>query len=215
MYHLLAAHRQPHRCSNLFARVLLQIPDDLVWSGACLFSPQVMYSPPMFYCRTIQLIPTARTKRWRPSNSPHPLHIRSPEALPAPLTSLAFLPIPMERAMLPRTDAMNVHWGLHDCAVQDEADVLERAVSWRRWIHRYNPYVRVCKEVDYMRHISAECIVSTSPRTNIRVTAVPNSPAQFVASQDLIGRMSVFLRGELLVCPNAEVEFLVTFVIPS
>ncbi|KAH9992157.1 hypothetical protein BJV77DRAFT_455127 [Russula vinacea] len=39
------------------------------------------------------------------------------------------------------------------------------------------------------------------------------TPTQFAASQDLISRMTVFLRRELLVWPNADVEFLVTFVI--
>ncbi|KAI0300706.1 hypothetical protein B0F90DRAFT_1722579 [Multifurca ochricompacta] len=39
------------------------------------------------------------------------------------------------------------------------------------------------------------------------------TPTQFAASQDLISRMTVFLRREFLVWPNADVEFLVTFVI--
>ncbi|KAI0263551.1 hypothetical protein BC834DRAFT_924879 [Gloeopeniophorella convolvens] len=86
-------------------------------------------------------------------------------------------------------------WGPRDRAAQDEADALDRAVSRRRWIYHHELYAK---------HVASN--------KHTRYRPYP-SPAQFTASQDLISRMTVFLRRELLVWPNLDVEFLVTFVI--
>lgn len=34
-------------------------------------------------------------------------------------------------------------WGLRDRSAQDEADALQRAVSWRRWLYRHDLYAKV------------------------------------------------------------------------
>ncbi|KAH9974896.1 hypothetical protein BGW80DRAFT_1108643, partial [Lactifluus volemus] len=86
-------------------------------------------------------------------------------------------------------------WGRRDHTAQDEADALERAVSRRRWIYQHDLYAK---------HVASNKYTRYRPYP---------TPAQFAASQDLISRMTVFLRRELLVWPNADVEFLVTFVI--
>lgn len=86
-------------------------------------------------------------------------------------------------------------WGTRNRAAQDEADALERAVSRRRWLYQHNLYAKHVASNKYTRYRPCP------------------TPAQFTASQDLISRMTVFLRRELLVWPNADVEFLVTFVI--
>ncbi|KAH8980119.1 hypothetical protein EDB92DRAFT_1954303 [Lactarius akahatsu] len=94
-------------------------------------------------------------------------------------------------------------WGTRNRAAQDEADALERAVSRRRWLYQHNLYAKHVASNKYTRYRPCP------------------TPAQFAASQDLISRMTVFLRRELLVWPNADVEarlspvpfFLVTFVI--
>ncbi|KAI9440282.1 hypothetical protein F5148DRAFT_1258756 [Russula earlei] len=86
-------------------------------------------------------------------------------------------------------------WGPRDRAAQDEADALERAVGRRRWVYQHDLYAKHVASNKYTRY-----------------RPFP-TPAQFAASQDLVSRMTVFLRRELLVWPNADVEFLVTFVI--
>ncbi|KAI0247257.1 hypothetical protein BJV78DRAFT_1397670 [Lactifluus subvellereus] len=86
-------------------------------------------------------------------------------------------------------------WGPRDHAARDEADALERAVSRRRWIYQHNLYAK---------HVASNKYTRYRPYP---------TPTQFAASQDLISRTTVFLRRELLVWPNADVEFLVTFVI--
>ncbi|KAI0271222.1 hypothetical protein BGY98DRAFT_922884 [Russula aff. rugulosa BPL654] len=86
-------------------------------------------------------------------------------------------------------------WGLRDRSAQDEADALQRAVSWRRWIYRHDLYAK---------HVASNKFTRYRPYP---------TPSQFAASQDLVSRMTIFLRRELLVWPNADVEFLVTFVI--
>jgi E3 ubiquitin-protein ligase Topors len=86
-------------------------------------------------------------------------------------------------------------WGSRDRSARHEADALQRAVSRRRWIYQHDLYAK---------HVASNKYTRYRPYP---------TPAQFTASQDLISRMTVFLRRELLVWPNADVEFLVTFVI--
>ncbi|KAI9449351.1 hypothetical protein BJY52DRAFT_1126851 [Lactarius psammicola] len=120
------------------------------------------------------------------------------------LPPLRTSPRPLTRSDGARISAMHRRrervWGPRDRAAQDEADALERAVSRRRWIYQHDLYAK---------HVASNKYTRYRPYS---------TPAQFAASQDLISRMTVFLRRELLVWPNADVEarflpFLVTFVI--
>ncbi|KAF8265872.1 hypothetical protein EI94DRAFT_1587436 [Lactarius quietus] len=133
------------------------------------------------------------------------------------LPPLRTSPRPLPRSDGARIAAMHRRreraWGPRDRAAQDEADALERAVSRRRWIYQHNLYAK---------HVASNKYTRYRPYP---------TPAQFTASQDLISRMTIFLRRELLVWPNADVEarlspmyrlsvgpnidvkFLVTFVI--
>ncbi|KAG1719560.1 uncharacterized protein EDB91DRAFT_1257568 [Suillus paluster] len=76
-----------------------------------------------------------------------------------------------------------------------DADELERAIAKRRWI--------------YQNHLYAKHVASNS---FTRYRPYP-SPAQFAASLDMMSRATIFLRRELRVWPNLDVEFLTTFII--
>ncbi|KZT58528.1 hypothetical protein CALCODRAFT_494801 [Calocera cornea HHB12733] len=76
-----------------------------------------------------------------------------------------------------------------------EADELARAVERRRWVYKNGLYAK---------H------VASNPYTRYRPAP---SPTQFATSPDLVSRASAFLRRELLVWPNLDVEFLTTFVL--
>jgi len=99
-------------------------------------------------------------------------------------------------------------WGLRGRSAQDEADVLQRAVSWRRWIYRHNLYAKVtfrytiCSVILIVVGILPQHVASNK---YTRYRPYP-TPSQFAASQDFISRMTIFLRRELLVWPNADVE---------
>ena len=66
-------------------------------------------------------------------------------------------------------------WGLRDRSAQDEADALQRAVSWRRWIYRYDLYAKVSQLSNILYSLffktGNRIPSSTSLRTNTRVTA--------------------------------------------
>lgn len=101
-------------------------------------------------------------------------------------------------------------WGQRDRSAQDEADALQRAVSWRRWIYRHNLYAKVTlKYFVYSVYFNLNCgrnsIQHVASNKYTRYRPYP-TPSQFAASQDLVSRMMVFLRRELLVWPNADVE---------
>ncbi|KAF9259450.1 hypothetical protein L218DRAFT_963613 [Marasmius fiardii PR-910] len=76
-----------------------------------------------------------------------------------------------------------------------EADRFERAVAKRRWIYKHDLYAK---------HVASN--------GHTRYRPYP-TPAQFSASQELISRATSFLRRELLVWPDMDIEFLTTFII--
>ncbi|KAG8215641.1 hypothetical protein J3R82DRAFT_7511 [Butyriboletus roseoflavus] len=86
-------------------------------------------------------------------------------------------------------------WGRRQRQQREEADQLERAISRRRWIYHHRLYAK---------HIAS------NPYTRYRPFP---PPAQFAASPDFISRMTTFLRRELRVWPNLDVEFLTTYTI--
>jgi hypothetical protein len=101
-------------------------------------------------------------------------------------------------------------WGPHERAAQKEADALERAVARRRWIYQHNLYAKV-RTPPFVRAAAAKRALTqvfpqhVASNTYTRYRPCP-TPVQFAASPDLISRMSIFLRRELLVWPNADVE---------
>ncbi|OAX34565.1 hypothetical protein K503DRAFT_747224 [Rhizopogon vinicolor AM-OR11-026] len=91
--------------------------------------------------------------------------------------------------------ARRARWGRRDRRDIDEADQLERAIAKRRWV--------------YQNHLYAKHVASNS---FTRYRPYP-APAQFAASPDMISRATIFLRRELRVWPNLDVEFLTTFTV--
>ncbi|KAK2462172.1 hypothetical protein APHAL10511_005804 [Amanita phalloides] len=77
----------------------------------------------------------------------------------------------------------------------DELDRLERSILKRRWIYRHHLYAK---------HVASNTFTRYKPYP---------SPAQFSASQDTMSRTTTFIRRELQVWPNLDVEFLTTFTI--
>ncbi|KAJ3885495.1 hypothetical protein GG344DRAFT_59139 [Lentinula edodes] len=78
---------------------------------------------------------------------------------------------------------------------RDEADRFERALAKRKWIYRHDLYAK---------HVASNSYTRFRPFP---------TPAQFAASPDLISRTTSFLRRELLVWMDLDVEFLTTFII--
>ncbi|KDQ17204.1 hypothetical protein BOTBODRAFT_172272 [Botryobasidium botryosum FD-172 SS1] len=85
-------------------------------------------------------------------------------------------------------------WGRSQRAAQSEATLLERAIEKRRWVYRHGLYA---KHVASNRHT--------------RFRPLP-TPAQFAHSPELISRATAFIRRELRVWINLDVEFLTTFI---
>ncbi|KAL5521898.1 hypothetical protein ACEPAF_1752 [Sanghuangporus sanghuang] len=86
-------------------------------------------------------------------------------------------------------------WGRRQRRDQDVADELERAIDRRRWIYQNRLFAK---------HVG-------SNRAS-RYRPFP-TPAQFSASPDYISRATIFIRRELRVWPNLDVEFLTTFIL--
>ncbi|ESK87546.1 ring finger domain protein [Moniliophthora roreri MCA 2997] len=78
---------------------------------------------------------------------------------------------------------------------REEADRFDRAVAKRKWVYKHGLYAK---------HIASNGYTRYRPYP---------IPAQFAASQELISRTTSFLRRELLVWPNLDIEFLTTFII--
>ncbi|VDB98082.1 unnamed protein product [Peniophora sp. CBMAI 1063] len=100
----------------------------------------------------------------------------------------------VRRARIPRRDRV---WGRRGAASADleEADALAQAVARRRWVYTHNLYAK---------HVASNM--------HTRYRPYP-TPSQFSASPDMISKATIFLRRELQVWPNLDVEFLVTFVL--
>ncbi|EGN97532.1 hypothetical protein SERLA73DRAFT_184272, partial [Serpula lacrymans var. lacrymans S7.3] len=81
-------------------------------------------------------------------------------------------------------------WGRRERQERDEADQLDRAIARRRWIYEHGLYAK---------HVASNAFTRYRPYP---------TPAQFSTSPDLISRMTTFLRRELQVWANLDVEFL-------
>ncbi|KAG1828256.1 hypothetical protein EV424DRAFT_1526824 [Suillus variegatus] len=125
-------------------------------------------------------------------------HIRSQfdyqkHYLPPPRSSSPqLLPTGESRVRVARRARRNRYWGRRD---RHDADELERAIARRRWV--------------YQSHLYAKHVASNS---FTRYRPYPG-PAQFAASPDMISRATIFLRRELRVWQNLDVEFLTTFIV--
>ncbi|KAG2357989.1 hypothetical protein BDR07DRAFT_1296128 [Suillus spraguei] len=127
-------------------------------------------------------------------------HIRSQfdyqkHYLPPPRSSSPqLLPTGESYVRVARRARRDRYWGRRDRARHD-ADELEQAIARRRWV--------------YQNHFYAKHVASNS---FTRYRPYP-SPAQFAASPNMISRATIFLRRELRVWQNLDVEFLTTFII--
>ena len=94
-------------------------------------------------------------------------------------------------------------------ADRDEADELGRAVARRRWVYDHGLYAKVRSTTAtstnrpgiwnsfLFQHVASNSFTRYRPNP---------TPAQFSSSPDLITRMTIFLRRELMVWPNLDVE---------
>ncbi|KAL1721575.1 hypothetical protein EV715DRAFT_194820 [Schizophyllum commune] len=85
-------------------------------------------------------------------------------------------------------------WGRR-AARQEESDRLDESIRRRRWVYQNGLYAK---------HVASNSFTRYRPYP---------SPAQFAGSHDLIARTTAFLRRELQVWVNLDVEFLTTFII--
>ncbi|KAJ7328791.1 hypothetical protein DFH08DRAFT_709297 [Mycena albidolilacea] len=105
-------------------------------------------------------------------------------------------PLPPRRNRAPRRrQRESREWGRRERTEEDEADKLDRSIAKRRWIYEHNLYAK---------HVASNAYTRYRPYP---------TPAQFAASPDLISRTTMFLRRELQVWVNLDVEFLTTFII--
>ncbi|KAJ7101405.1 hypothetical protein B0H15DRAFT_410857 [Mycena belliarum] len=114
---------------------------------------------------------------------------------PLPTSPVASQPLPPRQTRAPRRRPRERVWGRREPTENDEADKLERSIARRRWIYEHDLYAK---------HVASNSYTRYRPYP---------TPAQFAASPDLISRTTMFLRRELQVWVNLDVEFLTTFVI--
>ncbi|KAL0948551.1 hypothetical protein HGRIS_011111 [Hohenbuehelia grisea] len=86
-------------------------------------------------------------------------------------------------------------WGRRRRQEREEADRFDQAIIRRKWIYQHDFYAK---------HVASNGFTRYRPYP---------TPAQFAASSDYISRTTAFLRRELQVWPNLDVEFLTTFII--
>ncbi|KAG6829932.1 hypothetical protein H0H87_009726 [Tephrocybe sp. NHM501043] len=78
---------------------------------------------------------------------------------------------------------------------REATDILARSIDKRRWIYQHDLYAK---------HVASNSYTRYRPYP---------TPAQFAASNDLISKTTTFLRRELQVWDDLDVEFLTTFTI--
>ncbi|KAF9653602.1 hypothetical protein BDM02DRAFT_3182613 [Thelephora ganbajun] len=86
-------------------------------------------------------------------------------------------------------------WGQRERREQEVQDQLERSIKRRKWVYRHNLYAK---------HVASNVYTRYRPFP---------TPAQFATSSDYISRATSFLRRELQVWPNLDIEFLTTFTL--
>ncbi|KAK7436196.1 hypothetical protein VKT23_019272 [Stygiomarasmius scandens] len=116
-----------------------------------------------------------------------PIRPKSPQMLP-----MARAREPVRRRRIPREIRERSR---REREQREEADRLEHAIEKRKWIYRHNLYAK---------HVASNAFTRYRPYP---------TPSQFSANQDLISRTISFLRRELRVWPDLDVEFLTTFII--
>ncbi|KAF8884665.1 hypothetical protein BD779DRAFT_1612096 [Infundibulicybe gibba] len=99
------------------------------------------------------------------------------------------------RAVNRRRAAREREWERREREDREEADKLDRSIEKRRWLYQHDLYAK---------HVASNSYTKYRPYP---------TPAQFSASADLISRTTTFLRRELRVWQNLDVEFLTTFII--
>ncbi|GJJ14421.1 hypothetical protein Clacol_008685 [Clathrus columnatus] len=101
-----------------------------------------------------------------------------------------------------------VPWGRRRNAQtsQERKDELELAISKRRWIYRHGLYAKASLIILNFN------ILHVASNSHTRYRPAP-TPAQFSSSQDTISRATIFIRRELRVWINLDVEFLTTFIL--
>ncbi|KAJ7123880.1 hypothetical protein C8R43DRAFT_1135918 [Mycena crocata] len=114
---------------------------------------------------------------------------------PLPTSPVPLQPLPPRQIRAPRRRPRNREWGRPERTERDEADKLDRSIARRRWIYEHDLYAK---------HVASNSYTRYRPYP---------TPAQFAASPDLISRTIMFLRRELQVWVNLDVEFLTTFII--
>ncbi|KIJ62416.1 hypothetical protein HYDPIDRAFT_94496 [Hydnomerulius pinastri MD-312] len=120
-------------------------------------------------------------------------HIRSTydyqkHYLPPSRSSPPLLPTGESRARALRNTRREREWGRRARQQRDQVDQLERAIARRRWIYQHDLYAK---------HVASNSYTRYRPFP---------TPIQFAASPDLISRMTIFLRRELHVWPDLDVE---------
>ncbi|KAJ6489163.1 hypothetical protein C8R47DRAFT_1125214 [Mycena vitilis] len=114
---------------------------------------------------------------------------------PLPTSPVPLRPLPLRQVRPARRRPRDREWGRRDRTDSDEADKLDRSIAKRRWIYEHDLYAK---------HVASNAYTRYRPYP---------TPAQFAASPDLISRTTMFLRRELQVWVNLDVEFLTTFII--
>ncbi|KAJ6495912.1 hypothetical protein DFH09DRAFT_946080 [Mycena vulgaris] len=114
---------------------------------------------------------------------------------PLPTSPVPLQPLPLRQARPPRRRPREREWGRRERTDRDEADKLDRSIAKRRWIYEHHLYAK---------HVASNSYTRYRPYP---------TPAQFSASPELISRTTMFLRRELQVWVNLDVEFLTTFII--
>ncbi|KAK0438540.1 uncharacterized protein EV420DRAFT_1279969 [Desarmillaria tabescens] len=111
----------------------------------------------------------------------------------APLSQPGLLPLraALQREPDVRRRRRRREWGRRD---QEEADKLERSIEKRRCVYEHGLYAKA------------------PSNTYTKYRPYP-TPAQFAASQEMVSKTTMFLRRELRVWDDLDVEFFTTFTI--
>lgn len=93
-------------------------------------------------------------------------------------------------------------------------DALDRAIEKRKWVYRHNLFAKVSLSADswlregslmpQLQHMASNAFTRYRPYP---------TPTQIAASEELISRATAFVRRELRVWVNLDVEFLTSYVV--
>jgi hypothetical protein len=98
-------------------------------------------------------------------------------------------------------------WGRRERQEREEADQLERSISKRRWIYRHHLYAKVgtIHNIRFELRVYPFILKHVASNVYTRYRPFP-TPAQFSTSADYMSRATTFIRRELQVWPNLDVE---------